>query len=58
MSREHASDRLVGPARDLCDLLGSWLGQRVKAKLAVSGTDVDAVEDEAMEVYVEAQRGI
>lgn len=58
MSREHASDGLVSPASDFGDLLGRRFGQRVKVKLTLAVTDVDAVEDEAMVVYVEAKRGV
>ncbi|PRQ03999.1 hypothetical protein ENSA5_11820 [Enhygromyxa salina] len=58
MSREHASDDLVSPASDFGDLFGCRPGQRVKVKLPLAVMDVDAIEDEAMEMHVEAERGV
>lgn len=56
--REDPSDGLEGPARDLCHLLGGRLVQLLKAKLSVSLAHVDTVENNAVEVHVQPQRGV
>jgi hypothetical protein len=58
VSLEHSAHALSGPARELFEVLGPGLAERMKAELAGIRARVHAVEAERVEVDVETQRRV